>query len=142
MTTLTQRTVAVYGSLRRGCYANRYMEGCKFVGQDAISGRLYNLGSFPGLKKAEGNHTVTVDLYSIPDGEAGDQILEGLDRYEGYVKEAPDQSLYRREESFLALNLGKEVIVYVYNGDVDEDWEIPHGDWMKLYGSDEDISSR
>lgn len=131
--TLSSRIVAVYGSLRRGHRSNGLMEGCKYVGQDVVRGRLYSLGAFPALKLPESkddkhNHSVVVDLYAIPEGPSGDKILEGLDWYEGYKVEDPSQSLYRRVP-VETLNLRHTVLVYEYNSGVSPDWEIPHGDW-------------
>lgn len=125
--------IAVYGTLRYGGRANHLMLGCEYLGVDAVSGRMYNLGSYPGVKltdEREG-HTVVVDLYKLPEEErVAKHILANLDRYEGYYEDDPSQSLYTRKKT-LTLEGALDVLVYEYNHEVDHlDREIKTGDWL------------
>lgn len=119
--------VAVYGTLRYGDRANHLMDGCKYLGQDTIKGKLYDLGAYPGAKfsNVSDDSTIVVDLYSFPNPG----ILKGLDRYEGYFIDDPDSSLYERKQT--TTNEGVATVwVYEYLGAVDEDWRIESGDWF------------
>lgn len=123
-------TVAVYGTLRYGAAANGLMKGCKYLGKDKVSGRLYSLGAYPGLLPPIGEESpeqeVSVDVYAVPD----ENVLTSLDRYEGYYKDDPDHSLYNREKT-VTLEGGMEVEVYIYNSDrVKEHSRIKTGDWF------------
>ena len=120
--------VAVYGTLRYGGSANALMDGCEYLGQGYISGALYHLGAFPGLKLDSEAHVI-VDLYKLPlyGGK-----LEELDRFEGYHPMRPDESLYNREVVFAHKEDGEKVEAwtYVFNSPCSEDSRIQTGDWL------------
>lgn len=124
--------IAVYGSLRQGGPANNYMRGCKWLGEDRIKARLYNVSWYPGIKigKSYSEATTVVDLYELPeDAEKRAELLAQLDRYEGY-KEGGSNNLFVRKE-IESLDLSRECYVYEYNHDVDAATLIPDGDWIK-----------
>jgi gamma-glutamylaminecyclotransferase len=77
----------VYGSLRRGERANRFLADATFVGvaRTAPGCMLYDLGAFPGLVHG-GEGAVLGELYDVDD-----DLLARLDRYEG------TPNFYRRE---------------------------------------------
>lgn len=123
------KTIAVYGTLRYGASANRFMKGCKYLGNDAIYGDLYNLGAFPGLKTCteKDGRKVIVDLYELPEDDR--EVLGRLDRYEGYYQDAPDQSLYKRIK-VLTINSNIEVWAYEFCSDIPSSTIITSGDWF------------
>lgn len=115
--------IAVYGTLRPNGGNGKLMKsGATHIGQDRISGELYALGWFPGVKKvteefiSEGP-TVVVDLFEITD----DRLPDELDCYEGYP------SLYDRKQ--VITEKGERAWVYTYNGKVSEESLIPSGNW-------------
>lgn len=123
--------IGLYGTLRFGGPANGLLRGCKRVGIDHIYGTLYNLGAFPGVK-LQGKNIVTIDVYELP-LESPEEVLQRLDRYEGYIPGHPDQSLYTRLKTETLLNL-KTIEIYEYQHPIHEDLEIVSGDWFNQGG--------
>lgn len=122
--------VGVYGTLKTGHGANSYLQGkSDFVTESRVSGELYGLGGFPGLKKViEENEEgvvpfvsegpcVQVELFRITD----ENLPRMLDGYEGYP------NLYTR--SRFATESGDIAWSYVYNRETEADRIIPSGKW-------------
>lgn len=115
--------MAVYGTLRRGGFANRRfgLDHVALEAQVVVDGRLYDLGGYPGYVHGEGE--VVVEVYRV-----GDALLAELDHYEGLDTEDPEGGLYRRE--FVAVDeLDEPVWLYVFNGSVAGRPRIENGDW-------------
>ena len=70
----------VYGTLKRGFPAERYLQEAQFQGTatTAPGYALHDLGAYPGLIVAAGAGTVSGELYSV-----SPEDLTRLDRYEG-----------------------------------------------------------
>lgn len=129
--------IAVYGTLRYGAPANHLLRGCKRIGIDKIEGTLYNLGAFPGVKLAKKDHDVpppgvgtgfvVVDVYELPE-KSSQEVVQRIDRYEGYIPSSPDQSLYTRRKTQTVG--GHEVLAYEYKWPCHPDLCIPSGDWL------------
>lgn len=69
----------VYGTLRRGCdnkFARQLAEQGKFIDAAKVSGRLYDLGPYPGARP--GNETVLGEVFQVDE-----PLLSALDDYEG-----------------------------------------------------------
>lgn len=114
--------IFVYGTLRKDERANRMMRKCEYMGEDRIVGRIYDLGSFPGMKTVTRvfnteEPIVVGDVYQIPD----EDVINALDYYEGYP------SLYNRIVTYS--ESGMSVWVYVFNGHASEGTLIESGDW-------------
>lgn len=122
--------VFVYGTLRKGERADLSKNGSNFsveyLGMDAINGKLYHLGAYPGVKLLQSleigdfdqaQPLVTGEVFYIKDSSVGAL----LDAYEGYPH------LYGREQ--VLSQDGRIVWVYVYNPMVIEDQLIETGDW-------------
>lgn len=124
--------VAVYGTLRYGGSANGLLRDAEYIGSDHILGRLYNLGSYPGLHLSKEDDPeakkIVVDVYKLPN-DCG-TTLAALDRYEGYHEEDDSQSLYLREPTMT--QGGLEVQVYEYNANARNISEITSGDWFDV----------
>ena len=81
----------VYGTLRRqfrNIYARRLAEEATWLGIVSVPGRLYRLGSYPGMRAhADPAHTVhdrvIGELYRLPPAARGADLLAELDQYEG-----------------------------------------------------------
>jgi gamma-glutamylcyclotransferase (GGCT)/AIG2-like uncharacterized protein YtfP len=76
---VTKHLVFVYGTLRSG--GARAMSvrfpAAKFLGDAKVSGRLYDLGSYPGLQLGQANSAVIGEVY-----EVDDETLSELDEFE------------------------------------------------------------
>jgi gamma-glutamylcyclotransferase (GGCT)/AIG2-like uncharacterized protein YtfP len=131
---MAKKYLAVYGSLRRGQRANNMMDtpALTFVGEGFISAKLYALGWYPGIALSNDPDAITkVDVYEVLD-ENG---LNHLHRYEGYVKDHPEQSLFILRNNVPLLDDDKEVMCYEYNfGKSNERPDhliVKHGDWSR-----------
>ncbi|MFN2363821.1 MAG: gamma-glutamylcyclotransferase [Halarsenatibacteraceae bacterium] len=120
--------VFVYGTLMQG-YSNHslvrpYLTGIKAA---KTQGLLYNLGSFPGMKR--GNGQVIGELIIIGQ-DYQQEVLERLDILEGH----PD--FYRREKVEVEeLETGQKHMAwtYIYNSDtLDKSRLINSGDWKEV----------
>lgn len=117
--------VFVYGSLKKGFGNHRLLEKAISHGKGTISGRIYSLGSYPGLKEAV-DDKVHGELY-----EVNDATLAALDRLEGHPR------MYERKEVAVYLPGDPEQMdddatvawTYFYNGSVDNRHYIRSGEW-------------
>lgn len=128
--------VAVYGTLRKNM-TNHYLLGdSKLVATVKLPGRMYTLGSFPGVKLEEEGMFVA-ELYDVTD-----KILTRLDSLEGYYPDFPELSMYIRKEVDVESDKGKwsKVQLYEYNGHLDtrRTRYIPSGDFAKYVRGEED----
>jgi gamma-glutamylcyclotransferase (GGCT)/AIG2-like uncharacterized protein YtfP len=112
--------VGVYGTLKKGYSNHRLLKNYNFIGTQLIKGyfKLYDLGPFPGIKPGDGN--LFIEIY-----EVNDQVgLDSLDRLEGYPH------LY--DKDYIDTSFG-EVLLYVYNGQINENKLIKDGFWYDTY---------
>lgn len=80
--------IAVYGTLRRGFRANSKMDGCTPVGDIAIRGAMFDLGSYPGVDLTDTSRKFYAEVYRLPSkNEKRLDVIERLDSYEaeGYL---------------------------------------------------------
>lgn len=118
--------IFVYGTLRKGASNDLSKKpDAEHVGWDLISGKLFNVSWFPGVKNVpdkyagkEGPNTIQGDVFRLK----SESIIRALDSYEGYP------SLYGRKQTTTAT--GETVWVYTYNMSVDGKQEITSGDWL------------
>jgi gamma-glutamylcyclotransferase (GGCT)/AIG2-like uncharacterized protein YtfP len=101
--------VFVYGTLKRGFRANRLIADSEFLGpaKTAPNFRLFNVGSFPGLVRAEDGVSVEGELY-----EVSPETLEYLDQYEGV-----DSGFYSREEISIVEPKPRKANSYIFQQD-------------------------
>jgi len=123
----------VYGTLRRGERADlakgQNSFGVSFVGEDRINGKMYNIGSFPGLKIPEClNQEMCDGFCESCDAIVGDvfrvreeSITALLDAYEGYP--------FMYDRRVVTMESGRKAWVYTYNYEVKDDSLIESGDW-------------
>lgn len=96
-----------YGTLRPG----------KPDGHVVISGTMFDLGPFPGVRLNEGPNEIVCEPVEVKD-------WEWYDHYEGYRPDKPEGSLYIRTPIL-------DGYIYVFNRPVlEEDKIIPDGDWL------------
>lgn len=105
--------VFVYGSLKRGLHNHSLLErhGAKYVGNDVVSGRLVNLGAFPGLVPFQGNWIVRGEVYIIDN-----KALSALDYLEGHPV------FYKREVVILPIFGPAWVYYYQHAKDMKQEY--------------------
>lgn len=116
--------VFVYGTLRMGHGNNHLLHKAKFLGEATTNGLMYSMGYIPfvSLKHKSNENIVHGEVYEIDE-----DILQRLDRLEGYYPARPDHSFYNR--SLVSTSLGD---AYIYHIDHDTDRNrIEGGDWVK-----------
>jgi gamma-glutamylcyclotransferase (GGCT)/AIG2-like uncharacterized protein YtfP len=125
------KQILVYGSLRKGKQAHRYLtiNHANFIGEIRLTGYdMLKLGWFPGIiANPENKEGIVGELYEVPD-HLFDGMIETLDYYEGYFPDNPDRSLFVRQE---VMCCGKPTIIYTYNGKRNAEIvnSVPSGDW-------------
>lgn len=111
----------MYGTLQRGRRYHHLLwwkRGVEFVSEGRIKGRLYDLGSFPGVVEAPDQWSyVYGELYSL---ESPDDTLNHIDAFEGYSPHDPDDSLFVRKltEVFLPDGRSVKAWTYFYNAEI------------------------
>ncbi|MFB6283159.1 MAG: gamma-glutamylcyclotransferase [Halobacteria archaeon] len=103
--------IANYGTLKReyirkldDAVYNQVKNKLRYLGTCYIPGRLYEVGNYPGLKLGGADmEKVEVELYEILESD----IIDTLDRYEGYIPSDPGSSLFLKPFS---LYLNRETV--------------------------------
>ena len=111
----------VYGTLADGSppreIANTVRK-LKYVGKGYVSGRLYDLGKYPGAILDTGARSrIFGKIYELP----GDpKLLNRLDVYEEFDPERPHQSLFVRKQASINREDKRKIKgwTYEYNRDV------------------------
>jgi gamma-glutamylcyclotransferase (GGCT)/AIG2-like uncharacterized protein YtfP len=104
----TPSFLAVYGTLRRRSLAKQrffVLQGLQFYGFGVLRGLLLIQNGYPAVLEQSG--LVRVEIFRFGSG----QVLETLDRYEGYQPELGYRSLFYRKEVSL---LRPEIRAWVY----------------------------
>lgn len=124
----TCRLLFVYGTLRRHSQHEmaRFLERSgRFLGSAQLSGRLFDLGSYPGLLPPETeSDLVRGDLFELSDPVAAFDVL---DRYEGC-----DRGQYSRNlaQALLADGPTLTAWAYFYQGAVHPGQRILSGEYQ------------
>lgn len=120
---MNKHLVFVYGTLRRGgagAMSVRFPDS-KFIAEAEVSGRLYDLGAYPGLLLGESDSSVVGEVY-----EVDDETLNRLDEFEA-------SSHYRRKQVEISLGTSKKMC-WTYEPDPEfysPRTLITSGDWME-----------
>lgn len=120
--------IAVYGLLRAGetGFAKFGLaRAFKALGPCTIPGRLYDLGSYPGL--VEGDGAVAGELFEVLDAA----VMPTLDAWEDYWPCDPERSRYERVRIDLLTPADARAWVYVWRKDLDTARLIESGDWLQ-----------
>jgi gamma-glutamylcyclotransferase (GGCT)/AIG2-like uncharacterized protein YtfP len=124
----------VYGTLR-SAFANEISnvlaQSAIFAGEGFVHGRLFNLGSYPGLVLSEANQEVVRgELYELALGKR-QAVLDLLDDYEGCGPSKPEPHEYRRElvDVFSTTAIVK-AWAYLLNRPTDDLEPIKSGDYL------------
>lgn len=109
------RLLFVYGTLRRDPAHELYHLLARhghFVDDARVQGRLFDLGSYPGMTLESDNGYVTGELYELTSN--WQDVIARLDEYEGCAADDPQPHEYRRELVEALLPTGGQVIAWAY----------------------------
>lgn len=123
--------IAVYGSLRKLGPNNHLLNGCEFLCEDYVPGKIYGtLAFFPAAKLHDSpdDGLIKVEVYDVQ----CTGTLMALDRYEGFYPKDPDSSLFVPKETETVG--GHKVLIYEANFDVNESLLVKDGDWFSKMG--------
>jgi gamma-glutamylcyclotransferase (GGCT)/AIG2-like uncharacterized protein YtfP len=119
------KTVAVYGSLRKGLSNHNYfLKDAKYLGKFTTEPvySLYSLGGYPGLKN-NGNTSVVMEVYEVNEQEA--RAIDGL---EGY---SPNRKSTFYDKEYIDTPYGKAG-VYIYVNNISKYKLVESGDWKEF----------
>lgn len=110
---MTNLNFFFYGTLMNRSGRDSYLTGlAEPVRIAQVEGHaLYNVGAFPAMLPGDG--TVTGELWTAASEDALPALLEMLDSIEGYRADAPERSMYLRQE--VTLTDGTVAQTYIWN---------------------------
>ncbi|BDA97014.1 hypothetical protein [Pseudomonas phage vB_PaS-HSN4] len=117
--------VFVYGTLLTALYNHCLLDGAEFIGNAASCerGLMYGACGFPILSCASRADLIAGEMWQLPGGEAGKEMLNNLDRLEGYP------GWYDRSPKNFRIN-GESITALVYHQDSLKTLDIVQdGDW-------------
>jgi gamma-glutamylcyclotransferase (GGCT)/AIG2-like uncharacterized protein YtfP len=123
----------VYGTLlpdRAPPHLSDVVGSLRPVGPGSMTGRLYDLGDFPGaVYDITSAHRVVGRVFELSEDVA---LLQRLDTYEGYCQKSANTSLFVREQLPITLADGSQLLcwVFVYNRDPGRAPLVPGGDYI------------
>ena len=118
----------VYGTLRKGLRLHHHLRGAVYTHDARTRGRLYDIGTYPGLLIDSSADWVTGEVF-----EVDEQLVSLLDQVEGYKPDSSVHSEYLRREISVYNFHHKElkVTTYIYNRPVLGLSLIGSGDYKK-----------
>ena len=124
--------VFVYGTLRRaaGRPASQLMQPAQFIGEGSATGRLVDLGRYPGMVGSRGTRDrVRGEVYRLLKPKL---TLLRLDIYEGCRRDGLPGHEYRRKRLTIRMDNGTELTAwtYLYNGKANVGGYITSGDYL------------
>ncbi|QEC41815.1 gamma-glutamylcyclotransferase family protein [Pseudobacter ginsenosidimutans] len=127
----------VYGSLLSGfqhpayTYVSRYFT---LVSPAVTNGNIYDLGEYPGAVPAAPPALIHGELYKVNHADEFSFAIKQLDDYEGFLVEAGEVPLYRREPVDVKNgNVITTAWIYWYNRETDGHPLIPNGDALSYW---------
>lgn len=124
----------VYGTLRRDHRHEMFhvlAKTARFIGEARVAGRLYDLGTYPGMSIMSGGNYVKGEIYEVQPNHWSD-VIRKLDEYEGCTDTDPEPHEYRRELVRAQLTSGQEIDAWAYVLNRSEQGlrEITSGDYL------------
>jgi gamma-glutamylcyclotransferase (GGCT)/AIG2-like uncharacterized protein YtfP len=131
----SEEYLLTYGTLRRGVH-NPMQEflsnSAQWIGKAFFQGTLYYANGHPAaVSSSEQEDQIVGDLFQF---DTGSDLLNELDRYEGYRPEKPSESLYVRKKRRVTLKESGEVReawIYIFNQPVERAELIASGDYVQ-----------
>ena len=127
----------VYGTLRARAetwFADQLSLTATPVGLGHLRAQLFLVDYYPGVVDSDDlHHRVLGEVYTLPNGARGAELLTVLDQYEGYDPDDQVSSEYVRETRSIEL-LGGETLtawVYLFNRPTDHLPLITSGDFFE-----------
>lgn len=127
----------VYGSLLSGfhhpayTYVSRYFT---LVSPATTPGNIHDLGEYPGAVPAAAPALINGELYIVNHADEFSFAIKQLDDYEGFLVEAGEVPLFRRETVDVKHENGLTTAwIYWYNRDVTGRTLIPNGDALAYW---------
>lgn len=122
----------VYGTLMKA-HGDDWQKqaGAHLVGHGQMTGKLYDLGQFPGaVASSDPRWRIAGEVYRLDDIGRATGIL---DEYEEFHPARPDESLFIRREMPVVMENGTErwAWVYLYNRPVKESDRIQSGKYQE-----------
>ena len=108
------RSLFVYGTLRRGFRLHHYLVrlGASFQMEARVAAELFDLGSYPGARPAQGSgQWVRGELFQLPQPATD---LKVLDRVEDFNATAPERGKFIRDLAEVILATGARQLAWVY----------------------------
>ena len=101
-----------------------------YTGRGSIRAALFDLGMYPAAVPAEDDSRVWGEVYETTDPAS---VLSALDEIEGYRASEPDQSLYTRVLTDVALEDGRvqKAWAYFWNAPLGGAQRIESGDYLE-----------
>jgi len=106
----------VYGTLRRDPRHEMFhllAKHARYVGEATVSGRLFDLGDYPGMVSPDERKNVVGEVYDV-DPREWERVITRLDEYEGCGPLDPPPHEYRREIVDARLANGSLVQAWAY----------------------------
>lgn len=116
----------VYGTLKRGCSRERFLQGQTFLGAAMTTPGycLYDNGAYPAMVRDPAADSVEGELWEVDEA-----CVEQLDQVEGVP------TLYQREVVDLVVPFSEPVETYLYQQSL-SDWIAIGSHWPKKSGND------
>lgn len=122
---MSEKLIAVYGSLRKGMHNNYILGESKYIGNfnSEPSFSMYSVrGDYPAVIK-EGSTSISIEIF-----EANENIQQKLDRLEGYDKDLDEKYNYYNKE-VIETPYG-DAFIYYFNSDLSDFEKVDSGDWV------------
>ena len=112
------RFLFVYGTLRKGTdtyFAEQLRCRAVLIGPAYLRAQLFLVEDYPGvIDSSHPKHRVVGEVYALPQGEQGTDLLSLIDQYEECGANDPLPTEYVRVERPVDLLSGETIIAYVY----------------------------
>ena len=124
------KTLFVYGTLKQGELRGDALSQCEIISRAPARapGRLFNLGKYPGMAKAESDSEWVIG--EVITFKKAEETIHLTDKIEGFIGFESDNNLFNRRVIRVSIGNGISDVVWVYlANDVAGAERIPEGFW-------------